>query len=653
MPYRCIEMLADTMMSDSLRESTRQHQATALLARFRRKLLETLRNFARGMGYDQPAVLDALLGAAAACHDDIASPREQREFARTFAPSLQASRGMVKLAYRLHERCGEELSLLHGAYAVLLDQGDSVAEQVPIGPETVCYGLHALCEAANLNADEQISLIAAAASRLARHMHKLYHAFNNQIFATGLVAPPSALPPVADAGAGRDAVAEGDDPFAALRDRLGGPAESDEVAPPTLDPSLSAALLDQVRRWLAEFAAEQAARPRAEPVRLDRSELAPLLSSAIASTAGSIERILDQLAVHPDLPAAARQVFINLHIPLLRLALDDADVLADAGNPARRLLDTVASFASGFADGEPPPTGLVRLNIVLGPLQRVALPGPDHVDAAVDQVAFLAEQTEEVAMALIEPAMPAAERLDRRADARAVAADALGRLAGERTPEAVRAFLAEWWAPALAHVFCEHGGEHSSWHDMMDVARRLIASGHRPANADERARLTGELPGLIRAIHEGLSAMGLDAAARDHALQPCMAMHAARLQGKRLPAVAAMTAASSRLAANEDEPSLLYLHCPPQRGAHERPALLKAGDVVDIRLLDGAPIRARAMWVGPLGRVALFVDSGGERVFVAELAALDALIQSGEARLIDGKGIVTAAAWAALRQLDA
>ncbi len=569
---------ASTMAALPPASPVQLEQTPELTARFRRKLLGTLKNFAHYSGHDQPAELNALLKAAATCHDDLSSPEGRRDFARTHGKILELSPGLTGLARRLREHCAAELLQLRTAYPGLPGQRDPGPDLLPIGPEAVCCGLQALCAAGNLRTDERIALIAAAASRLAHHLNKLYCSFNQLIDDARLAAESLPLPASAES---------------ALDSGASGPA--------------------------------------------------PHLPPAPGSTPGCLERMLGHLAAHADLPAFARAIIANLRAPLLRLVQNDPGTLADEESPARRLLEAVAGFSAGFIDSEPPPSSLVRLNIVLKPLQRLPAPGPDHFDAARDQVAILAEQT--TTDALSEAALATAEQLDHRAHAIAAASGALERLLDGHTPHAVHTFLAEWWAPVLAHVFQTHGNGHPQWQEMLDVAGQLVASGRRPASDGERLQLAASLPGLIRAIHEGLAATGLDAAARNRALQPCMEMHTARLCGKKLPATAA-PAAPQPVAAT-DAPLLPCLHSPSsrqlRRDTRQNPLWLKPGDVMDIRLPDSAPVRARAAWIGPHARVALFIDASGRRVFAAELAALEALLHSGGARHLNGRTIVTTA----------
>lgn len=658
-----------------------------LVAEFRAGLLETLSEFAKDVGHGRPVELAAITEAAGACHDELAGFRDRQSFSA--AHGLTASRislvheddleftiELTDLARRLRDRCSSELTPLHAAYLVLLEQTDAAEEQIPVGPETACRGLRALCDSIDLSGEKRSAFLSTALEPLGRRLRTFYRELNDRLLESGLdlpavgrghqsgtTPPPSQPSPQAAAGSGELLGLPEETTLFAAAGRTpppSAPADADPVsalgahlarrrpadAPKALDPTLSVAILGQVRNWLsAHDSADN---------RLYASELAPLLPPETAAAVETVERLLEYLGEAGRLPPALARRLGQLQIPLLRLVVDDSAAIGDPAHPARQLLDTLVRIGAGAGETLPAEAEQT-LDAALAALCALPAPAAEdfaHADARLEPI--LASRAA-IEQQLTDAATPAGQRLDRRAHALSTAARALARLCDDHTPPAVRRFLAGEWTQLVARVLYNHGDKHPLWRELLDVANRLGQSGRPLDSPQARQRLQANLPELIKAVHKGLALLGLDEAARDRALEDCMAMHAARLGGKPLPELPPQAAAGAPILTRVSEtPALSYLHFPPSapprtdiRGAND---WLRRGELLALQLPDGSPLLGRATWIGPARQVLLLVDQGRQRTVAADLEAVTAGLRNGTAHRIDESGLIRRAASELLAQ---
>ena len=178
---------------------------SGLIAECRAALLRTLEAFARNLGYARPDCLDAIKGAAGESYDELAGLRGRRGFEQ--ARGLTASRislvneqdlsftlELSDLERRLREYCDISLGRLHLRFMTLLSQDDAVAEQLPVGPETVCRSLRALAESAGLDGDERLELIERCMPTLGDHLRTFYKSLDTRLASAGIEMKPLGRP---------------------------------------------------------------------------------------------------------------------------------------------------------------------------------------------------------------------------------------------------------------------------------------------------------------------------------------------------------------------------------------------------------------------------------------------------------------------------
>lgn len=668
-----IDTAADTPMTDA--PATRQPLQGNLRDRSRAALLDCLGGFARDMGFTEARWVEPFLAAAGECFDELAGLKDRRGFEQ--AQGLTASRislvhesdleftlELTDLARRLRERCSAELVRLHRHFMVLLQQHNAAVEQTPVGPEAVCRALRALADAVGLDPEQRLRFVERSAEPLGSALRVLYRDLIAQFDSAGLAEKPaqparrppppaaapatSAAPPVArhPAGDAQTAPPGGANALADLHRQLlarrpGLAPGSDQVA---LDPALVAGIRQQVLDWLA------AQQDNAAPPQLANSELATLLPAHSAAAVAVVECIFDTLAGHEALAPAVAELLGRLRISFLRLALTDPALLDDSAHPARATLDALVALGATLGRDCAGDHALIPTLDILTRQLSTAAEAAAYVDVQA-QLKALVDERRRAAAALAPPASELAERAERRENSLLLATRAINALMSADTPAAVRNFLASSWLLLLARLHYTHGDGHAQWRHSVALADRLIRSAYPPADPPGRQSWLQGLPALVRELHLGLAALGLDEAARDKALAPCMTMHGALIAGKPLPAVTPTAPAKAVLSAPVGANGLRILHhlghAPAAISPHPA-ATASPGHWLEIDLPEGGSLRGCVVWTGPSQRLLLLADPDTPTVLAATRRALGELAAAQHCRVLDQQGFCERAARQAL-----
>lgn len=650
--------------------SSQLSTGATLIQALRSAFLLELENIVRTLGHDRAGVVEAVREAAEQYHDELAGLRGRMGFEQTKA--LTASRislvhedeltftlELGDLARGLRERCGTELAALHSSYAKLLSVAEIGPEQLPIGPETVCQSLRALADAASMSSEQRLRLLEDIASPLAEGLRQLYGQLNAMLVEAGIQAyrPPTtkeASPPASSAPAPNPPPAPLQDPAAALQQLLSArlpsqlPAASG-TAPTALDPSLAAAILGQVRTWLA-----QSRQARQGEVHLSGSGLAPLLPTAVAGAVETVEQIFSLIATHPDLPARIKPILAELQIPVLLLVLDDAGAIGEPAHPARQLIDGIASFGMRLPDDRRADTEYRELADIVTSLQDAPTPDERAFALALERLQAIATLHDSACQQHTAPLIDNAARLDRREHALHAASRALARIIEPDTPSPIHDFLWTWWVQVLARTLYRLGDKHPRWREQLNAAHQLVLSGHRIHAPQERARRIELLPQLIGSLQEGLAGVGLNGGACERALAPCVDLHAAILNGQPVPG-AAEQVADPLPGLNVDPTIKLRLFGIGQvlreQGRHTtEPLGITTDSLFEIRLPDESLVRASATWIGAHRQVALLFSHTDGNLLAMSLKALARLVSLQRARVLLDRGIVEQAAAQLLRR---
>jgi hypothetical protein len=602
------------------------------------------------------------------------APAPAGELALVDDSELEQALAVQGMAARLRAACEGELGALTQRFGFLLERPGLADEANPASPETVCRALKDACDQIEAEWRVRLTLLRVLEGQVAGELRRVYHDLNAHLVERRILpevrptfrrspdAPASReAKPGAPAGADADALC-------ALAQLLGA-----ATAAPGVPPAGAAAGPSPAARGFAQSLgrpgapppAADGAAPLANVIRdLKGAPQAASLGGVDAMTIDIVAMLFDFVFEDRQIPAVVKALLGRLQIPTLKVALLDRQFFSSRSHPARMLLDRLARAAIGLEGSSARGAAtLAKLEDVVGRVLRdfdedLAL----FSALAAEMEAFLAEQDEaEEAIARLTARL--VEERERREIARVLAEDEMERrlAAREWVPEAVRAMLEDVWVGSLAAVHADHGEGSAPWNAMLALADELLWSVEPKVRAEDRRRLVGGIPGLIRGLQEGMARAGADEAAREAFLGALVDCHAdavkAGLRGTALPrreraatpppAPAAPSLERETVPAGDIQVEEIRLRAPRGQAA-VRNVFTRTGIWTNVKRYtwvefrrEGAPaIRARLTWISPAKGVYLFTNASASAAISVSPEALAEQMRRGEARIVDDAPLV-------------
>lgn len=229
--------------------------------------------------------------------------------------------------------------------------------------------------------------------------------------------------------------------------------------------------------------------------------------------------IFDSILAEERLPPSIRVWFARLQMPVLRVALVDADFLGSTDHPARLLLDRMGGCVMGFDAG----VSLEPLEAEMRRVVQVVEQYPETGRKVFEIVhkefeAFLSQhllergQTRKLANL--------AEQVELKETLTVKFTIELRKLLGQApVAEPVRDFLFHVWAEVLAVATVRHGAQHAVSTGFRAVAGELLWMASAKPTRAERAKVIGRLPGLMAQLRDGMTLLGLDSALQEQRIK--------------------------------------------------------------------------------------------------------------------------------------
>jgi len=647
-------------------------------------IAEIARN-AGGISADAAAAFARAIGDA---HDELAHDRQSDGF--DSAEGLTASRLTLMcdadleldirigdISRRIAERCASPLWRAHQRYMTLLGRPDMAPDGNPAGAESLAAGLWAACEASDAGREQKEALLDRIEPALVGELPVMYEALNDLLASHGIEpAQPKiiqqASSPRREAGAGGSGMppdGAAADTLSALQRMLGAQQGSPAAASgtvPTGALALNAAtlvMLNQLNARLEQLQSSGATladggdRPQAlKAADLDLPAGAP--ESVALDTLGAIFEAIFEIW---DLPDTVKTAIGRLQIPLLRLAICDTSLFSDSNHPARRLINAMGRAALGLprdiARAHPISS---RLWTLAGSVSETLQGDPAVLTAPLAELdALIAERD----ASIIAAAAPFIAHLQGRvaaASARDAAANWLRETAQRPTAAEFHTFFAEYWVRAMAQA-ARNGTDGAAWRDAAAVADDLIWSVQPKADPDERKKLAGLVPGLLRRLNAGLDGIGVSHEERKPFLDACFDLQTASLRGAPPPAKAAQTPALSAEALPDSEPvdgglTLRHLALAPAGGGmawRGSTTWLQTGQWLQLAGVNGdTPLVGLVAWIGKPDNV-LLVNPDWGFALATSAACLDDKRRRNEVTVASSRAIFDEATGRALRRFGA
>lgn len=260
-----------------------------------------------------------------------------------------------------------------------------------------------------------------------------------------------------------------------------------------------------------------------------------------------VAMLFDYVFDDKTIPEAVKGLIARLQIPALKVALLDRTFFSKKSHPVRRLLDSLAEASVCFA-------GVANRD---DPLYRMIESVVDRVhtefdtdfqifaDVLIDFEKFMAER-EAANAQFVEQSARAVHEREMREMARLVAQDETERrLANVDLPAPVAAILNGPWTRVLERIYVREDGRHAGFAQALETVDNLIWSVLPKANAEERKRLVGMLPSLLKNLQQGMEIAAVESEDRGRFFSTLVDCHAAAVKaGLRGESVSVLLAAA-------------------------------------------------------------------------------------------------------------
>ena len=366
------------------------------------------------------------------------------------------------------------------------------------------------------------------------------------------------------------------------------------------------------------------------------------------------EFILEDHTLPPEMQA----LLARLQIPYLKAAILDRKLFAHRQHPARRLLDALADQAKGWsADSDRDGRLHEKIKGVVDQLLHEFdddLGIFERLLADLQQFNESSRRRSELAEQRVAESTRGREKLEQAR--RRAAREIVDRIGGRQLPPLVHEVLARAWANHLVLVQLRQGEESSEFRDGLRFVDDFIASTRPATDAAARQYLRQLLPGIERALREGLANVAFQQPDIERLLGQLRDWYAQHLGEPRhaapsTPATAnapAVTAEAAAVAAiPESIQPIIDQNAEPESELPEESVrvdtnspewrqveALQPGVWLEFQLPEEPMTRAKLSWVSPMSGRYLFVNRRGLKVADYSPQELAVLLASGHAQVL-------------------
>lgn len=602
---------------------------------------------------------------------------------------LEESLAVTTMVAKAENQLARPLHALNQRFGFMLSRPELGDADNPIGPARLADAFHHATALLDMDTEGRLVVLKLFDRHVLGALEAVYSEVNIQLAnadilpTLGAAAPrpvrrpperprPAALPPIAQAA---DADAEARMLAAALQllARAAAPADGDGHAShahqagqgePGLPASALLGALTRLQRQTAAGAPPERAAARSVKQQLLRE--AWRLGAGRGPLAPRDEHTIDLFGLlfehvsHDDtLPRPLQPLLSRLHLPLLKAALADPGVLAQASHPARQLLDELGRAAVGWsASADPGQRLLARIQDTVDTLLGKFDGDTGMFERLLREFRGYTEASRRRAELSEQRAVEAALGRERLKLARQhVDAELYARTRERRPLPWLRQLLLRPWSNYLVLLWLRQGEASAAFQDALAFVDALLWCASAGGSDAERLRLRTLLPQLESQLRQGLSVVAYHDSEIDQLAEELSSLVRWRLgelpqpdfldgDAAGQPALDAAPTAAANDGAIEDQPDPGSV----DPGLLERIRETPPGTWFEF-LPGGEPERAKLSWVSPLSGRCLFVNRSGLRVaeLPPERVARD--IEQGLARMLEGATLLQRALTAALGQL--
>jgi hypothetical protein len=238
--------------------------------------------------------------------------------------------------------------------------------------------------------------------------------------------------------------------------------------------------------------------------------------------------LFDRIHQDKHIPAEIKTALARLQFPVMKVALADAELFVSPVQPARRLMDRIASTAVGWLpEGEDNVRYLAEVNKAINTVLVAINEGPAIFEKALDEFEkYLAEER-----VRDDDPVTRAKRALEEAETREVMAinAAIGirrAFDGVQIESYLRDFLLDVWVKVLVAATLKERSQPDFAKRFRDAVSDLVWSVQPKINPDDRKRLVKTIPAVLGTLREGLQLIELPASQTQEFFGKLMTSHA-------------------------------------------------------------------------------------------------------------------------------
>ena len=300
-----------------------------------------------------------------------------------------------------------------------------------------------------------------------------------------------------------------------------------------IDPGLLASI-NEVQRLNA--LATMSGKSGAAAAMISERDEAHLRSHVAEKATKQIDKLTIELVgmlfdrIHQDkhLPAEIKTAISRLQFPIMKVALADSELFVSPVQPARRLMDRIASTGIGWRpEGEDNVRYLTEVNKAVNTVVLAINEGPPVFERALSEFdQYLADER----VRDDDPVLRAKRALE-EAETREImginAAIGIRRaFDGVQIESYLRDFLLDAWVKVLVAATLRERTQASFAKKFRDVVPDLVWSVQPKINPDDRKRLVKTIPAVLSTVREGLQLIEFTAAQSQEFFSRLMGSHA-------------------------------------------------------------------------------------------------------------------------------
>ena len=354
----------------------------------------------------------------------------------------------------------------------------------------------------------------------------------------------------------------------------------------------------------------------------------------------------------PSVPDAFKGLIARLQIPMLKVAVLDKSLFSCANHPVRRLLNEIANAAMGWSPpGDNPHDYLyLRIEQVVQRLLNEFVEDTAIFSQLLAQFSvFTADERRRSELLERHTHETEQERLRTEAARQRVAQVINRRIMGKILPQFLLHFLQQAWSQVLLLTTLKHGEQSLPWQTALRTMDELIWSAGLQEDTEAGRRLLEQLPGLLKALRDGLASAAFDSFSTREFFLQLQAMHVQPSGGVdvmvevREPFVFNSGLSTSLEPLAHDDPDLLTAQ------------QLRIGTWIELQQNDAPILRCKLTAIMAPANTYVFVSRTGLKVLEQTAGQLALAFKRGTLRTLDD-GLLFERALAAvvgnLRQLN-